>query len=121
MISFQSTFSYFKRDLLCFRNGSIKLVSDNIKYGRNKTPEDLGIKVSKMSISNDIFSMYDSDGTRERISLLFLKNTTQTSGTSRISRWRRGANIVGGADVRHRYYSVKTYAKMKESGPIERD
>ena len=34
---------------LCSSNGSIKLVSDNIKYGRNKTPEDLGIKVSDSS------------------------------------------------------------------------
>ena len=46
----------YKRILNVFRfrfsNGSIKLVSDNIKYGRNKTPEDLGIKVSQVRVTD---------------------------------------------------------------------
>lgn len=31
----------------CNRNGSLKLLSDNIKYARTKTTQELGIKVRK--------------------------------------------------------------------------
>ena len=39
------------------------------------------------------------------------------SGGSRISRWG-GADLLGGTNLRHIHFSVKTYVKTKEIDPV---
>ena len=38
--------------MFCFSNGSLQALSDNIKYARTKTPQELGIKVNSIFLIN---------------------------------------------------------------------